>query len=54
MMIFFVQGFCGTLQFKVVILGMQVDDDVLYFGIENQPSAPFLPSIYPVSFLSIL
>ena len=28
---FFVKGFCGTLQFKIVILGMLVDDDVLYF-----------------------
>ena len=32
---FFVKGFCGTLQARVVIFSMQVDDDVLYYGIEN-------------------
>ena len=34
---FFVEDFCGTLQARVVIFGMQVDDDVMYCGIANQP-----------------
>ena len=34
-----VKGFCGTLQARVVISGMQVDDDVLYCGVANQLSA---------------
>ena len=37
-MMFFVKDFCETMQARVIILGMQVDDDVLYRGIANQPS----------------
>ena len=37
--IFFVKDFCKTVQARVVIFGMQVDNDVLYRGISNQPSA---------------
>ena len=38
---FFFKDFCGTLQVRVVLFGMQVDDDVLYCGIANQPSAAY-------------
>ena len=38
MMKFFVKDFCETVQAKVVIYGMQVDNDVLYRGIANQLS----------------
>ena len=44
---FFVKDFCGTLQARAVIFGMQVDDDVLYCGIVNQPS-----TIYSSQYLS--
>ena len=48
---FFVKDFCGFLQASVVIFGMQVDDDVLYCGIANKPSAAYL-SRYLSNFLS--
>ena len=35
---FFVKDFCETLQARVVIFGEQLDNDVLYRGIANQPS----------------
>ena len=35
---FFVKDFCETVQARVVICGEQVDNDVLYHGIANQPS----------------
>ena len=40
MMKFFVKDFCKTVQARVpvVIFGRQVDNDVLYRGIANQPS----------------
>ena len=50
----FVKDFCGTLQARVVIFALQVDDDELYSGIENQPSALILPCICPIFYLSIL
>ena len=48
---FFVKDFCETVQAKVVIFGMQVDYDVLYRGIANQPS-PAYSSLYLFDFLS--
>ena len=39
MMKFFVKDFCENVQARVFIFGMQVDNDVLYRGIANQPSA---------------
>ena len=45
MMKFFVKDFCEIVQARVVIFGEQVDNDVLYGGIVNQPS-PFL--FFPV------
>ena len=51
MMKFFVKDFCETMQARVVIFGMQVDNDVLYRGIENQPS-PVYSSLYLSNFLS--
>ena len=41
MMKFFVKDFCETVQARVVIFGMQVDNDVLYRGIANQPSPAY-------------
>ena len=50
MMQFFVKDFCETVQARVVIFGMQVDNDVLYRGIAKQPSA--YSSLYLSNFLS--
>ena len=38
MMKFFVKDFCETVQARVFIFGVLVDNDVLYHGIANQPS----------------
>ena len=35
---FFVKDLCETVRARVVTYGMQVDNDVLYHGIVNQPS----------------
>ena len=51
MMKFLVKDFCETVQARVVIFGEQVDDDVLYRGIANQPS-PAYSSLYLSNFLS--
>ena len=48
---FFVKDFCETVQARVVIFGMQVDNDVVYRGIANQPS-PAYSSLYLSNFLS--
>ena len=50
----FVKDFCETVQARVVIFGMQVDNDVLYCGIANQPSPAYPFCICPIFFLSIL
>ena len=47
---FFVKDFCETVQARVDIFGMQVDNDVLYRGIANQPS-PAYSSLYLSNFL---
>ena len=41
MMKFFVKDFCETVQARVVIFGMQVDNDVVYCGIVNQSSSAY-------------
>ena len=51
MMKFFVKDFCEIVQARVFIFGMQVDNDVLYRGIANQPS-PAYSSMYLSNFLS--
>ena len=51
MMEFFVKDFCKTVQARVFIFVMQVDNDVLYHGIANQPS-PSYSSLYLSNFLS--
>ena len=53
---FFVKDFCETVQARVVIFGLQVNNDVLYRGIANQPSSQplILPCICPIFFLSLL
>ena len=51
MMQFFVKDFCETVQARVVIFGMQVDNYVLYCGIANQLS-PAYSSLYLSNFLS--
>ena len=38
---FLVKDFCETVQARVVIFGMQVDNDVLYHGIANQSSSAY-------------
>ena len=48
---FFVKDFCETMQARVVIFGEQLDNDVLYRGIGNQPS-PAYSSLYLSNFLS--
>ena len=48
---FFVKDFCETVQARVVIFGMQIDNDVLYRGIANQPSSAY-SSLYLSNFLS--
>ena len=35
---FFVKDFSETVQARVDIFGMQVDNDILYIGIPNPPS----------------
>ena len=51
---FFVKDFSETMQARVFIFGMQVDNDVLYRGIANQ-SSPAYSSLYLSNFfLSIL
>ena len=51
MMKFFVKDFCETVQARVFIFGLQVDNDVLYRGIANQPSPAYF-SLYLSDFLS--
>ena len=51
MMKFFVKDFSETVKARVVIFGMQVEKDVLYRGIANQPS-PAYSSLYLSNFLS--
>ena len=51
MMKIFVKDSCETVQARVVIFSMQVDNDVLYRGIANQPSSAY-PSLYLSGFLS--
>ena len=48
---FFVSDFCETVQARVIIYGMQVDNDVLYHGISSQPP-PAYSSLYLSDFLS--
>ena len=52
LMKFFVEDFSRTMQGRMLIFGMQVDDDLLYRRIENQPS-PGYSSPYLSNFLSI-
>ena len=51
MMKFFVKEFCETVKARVLIFGMQVDNDVLYRVIANQPSSTY-SSLYLSDFLS--
>ena len=51
LMKFFVKDFATTMQGRLLIFGMQVDDDLLYRGIENQ-SSPAYSSLYLSNFLS--
>ena len=48
---FFVNDFCETVQARVFICGMQVDNDVLFHGIANH-SSPAYSSLYLSDFLS--
>ena len=42
MMKCFVKDLCETVQARVFIFGMLVDNDVLYCGIANQPSLAYI------------
>ena len=46
MMKFFVKDFCETVQTIVVIFGMQLNNDVLYPGIANQPSPAYSSPVF--------
>ena len=48
---FFFKVFCETMQARIVIFGMQIDNDVLYCGIANQPHVYSL--LYLLDFLSL-
>ena len=48
---FLVKDFSTIMQARIVIFGMQVGDDLLYRGIENQPSLTYT-SLYLSNFLS--
>ena len=48
---FFIKDFCKTVQARAIIFNEQVDDDMLYRGIANQPS-PAYSSLYLSDFLS--
>ena len=52
MMKFFVKDFSETMQARVFIFGMQVDNDVLYSGIANQPSPAYSSLYLSIFFLS--
>ena len=54
MMKFFVKDFSVTVQARVFIFGMQVDNDVLCRGIAISLLLLILPCICPIFFLSIL
>ena len=54
MMKFFVKDFFETVQARVVIFGMLVDNDVLYRGIANRHSPAYSSLCWPIFFLSIL
>ena len=47
----FFKDFCRTVQARVFIFGMQVDNDVLYCWIANQPSHVY-SALYLSNFLS--
>ena len=49
---FFVKDCYKTVQARVVVLGKQVDNDVLYGEIADQPSLAY-SSLYLYDFLSI-
>ena len=45
----FIKVFCETLQAGVIIFGKQVNNDVLYRGIVNQPSHSFSFLLCPIT-----
>ena len=49
---FFVKDFCETVQTRVFIFGMQVDNDVLYRGIANQSPSAYSFLYFCLIFLS--
>ena len=49
----FVKDFSTTLLARIVIFGMQDDDDLLYCGIKN-PASPAYSSLYLSNFLPML
>ena len=51
---FFVKYFCKNVQARLIIFGMQIENDELYCKIANQPSDAYSSCICPIFFLSIL
>ena len=45
---FFFKDFCENVEAGVVIFGLQVENDVLYYGIVNQPSHSFSSLYFPI------
>ena len=54
MMKFFVKDFCETVLARVIIFGMQVDNDVLYHGNADLLILPCICPFFLSFFLSIL
>ena len=48
---YFVKDFSTTIQARMLIFGTQVDDDLLYHGIENKPF-PLYSSLHLSTLLS--
>ena len=51
---FFVKDVSATMKARMLIFGMQVDDDLLYSGIENQSSPAYFSLYLSMFFPSIL
>ena len=49
---YFVNDISTTMQARILIFGLQVDDDLFYCGNGNQPS-PAYSSLYLSNFLSV-
>ena len=53
-MTFFIKDLSTTMHTRMLIFGMQIDDDLFYHGSENHPSPAYSSSICPIFFPSLL